>query len=39
MDNVGLGVTVARKGGLTAAQVLNTRSLAHFEAFAARRRR
>ncbi|MCU0620459.1 MAG: PHP domain-containing protein, partial [Gemmatimonadales bacterium] len=38
LDNVSFGVGIARKGGLTAADVLNTRSVDGFLAFAAARR-
>ncbi len=39
MDNVELGVAVARKGWLTAEQVLNTSGLDGFLAHVERRRR
>jgi DNA polymerase (family 10) len=38
IGNMPYGVGIARKGGLTAADVLNTRSAADFLAFAAARR-
>ena len=38
LDNVNYGVTIARKGWLTAADVLNARPVEDFLAFARRRR-
>jgi hypothetical protein len=39
MDHADVGLGIARKGWLTAEQVLNTRPADEFLAFAARRRR